>query len=258
MYKHLEKADIQRVLQVSADYRVDGLLITGTHPKEKEYPHLYEALQKIAPDYHEEKIATPFFGDIKSIVVDGKRIWFDVVYGTAYLSEVAHVACMLGSQANILLGTCGALRSDLNTSDTLLPYASFGNESSTRMYQRENNTNMHASHAKLCAEIKKSLVSRAVVDEGKLVTVQAMLAETKDDVDIWAAEGYSGVDMESATLFAVSNHFRVPSAALLFVADNLVRRELIGDIGYETLRTQRMMIRKENYEIALSAILTHK
>ncbi|MEK7627934.1 MAG: hypothetical protein AAB421_00750 [Patescibacteria group bacterium] len=255
MYKHRGKAEYQKVLNVPEDYVVDGFVAIGTHPKDKEYPHLYEALEKLGLQYTEEKIEQRFFGDIKSFRIGDKRVWFDVVYGAAYLSEVAHLGCLLGSKVNILLGTCGALHEDLNSGDTILPFASYGNESATRMYQRENTTYLYESDAELRAKLKGHLSNRTRVDEGKLVTVQAMLGETKEDVDQWAREGYSAVDMESATFFAVSKHFNVPAAALLLAADNLIKNELVNDPGYETLRTQRTAIRKENYEIALKTIL---
>ena len=138
MYKHLTKADLLRTLNQKEDYSVHGLLVIGTHPKEKEYPHLYETLERIGLPYTEEKIEDRFFSDVKSFVIGGKRIWFDVVYGAAYLSEIIHMASMLGSKNNILLGTFGALQADTCTGDIVLPEASYGNESATRMYQREN------------------------------------------------------------------------------------------------------------------------
>lgn len=254
MYKHRTKTDFQRILNVPEDYVVDSLLVIGTHPKEKEYPHLYEALEKSGVSYTEEKIEQRFFGDIKSLKIGDKRIWFDVIYGAAYLSEIAHLACLLGSRANILLGTCGALRLDLDTGDTVVPKASYGNESSTRMYQRRDNSYLYNADENLRTALKSHLSHRHRIDEGKLVTVQAMLAESQEDVDTWAQEGYTGVDMESATLFAISKHFNVPAAALLLVADNLVKNELVDDPGYEALRAQRTAIRKENYETALKTL----
>ncbi|HPW34539.1 MAG TPA: hypothetical protein PK367_02135 [Candidatus Paceibacterota bacterium] len=255
MYKHLNKTDYQKFLNVPENYSIDGLIVTGAHPKNKEYPHIYEALKKLGLQYTEEKIEQRFFGDIKSFKIGNKRIWFDVVYGAAYLSEIVHLACLFESKTNILLGSCGALKQNLNSGDTIIPSISYGNESATRMYQRENTTYMYESNPVLRTKIKNHLFNRDTIDEGKLVTVQAMLGETKEDIDQWIKEDYSGVDMESATFFAVSKHFGVPAAALLLVADNLVKNELVNDPGYEALRSQRTTIRKENYEIALNIIL---
>jgi len=255
MYKHLEKADFQRMLSADADYKIDGLIVIGSHPKAREYPFLYEALKKIGLEYHEEKIEAPFFSEVKSLVINNKRIWFDIVYGASYLSELLHVASILGSQANILLGSCGALQENLGSGDTILPSMSYGNESTTRMYQRDNLDYHYPSDENLRSKIKSFIGQRDIVNEGKMMTVQAMLAESKEDVDNWSKGGYVAVDEESSTVFAVSNHFSVPSAALLYVADNLIRNELVSDVSYESLREKRMAIKAENYEVAIRTIL---
>lgn len=255
MYKSLTAEDIRRLLEVPENYKVDGLLISGTNPKAKEYPHLFGAFEKLGAPYKEESFQGGFFSDVKIIKIGDKRIWFDVVYGTAYLGELIHIASILGSRANILLGSCGALLDSLNTGDTIIPSASYGNESSTRMYQRDNKTYLYESDSHLNSKLKKHLATRRTINEGTLVTVQAMMAETKEDIDEWMAKGYAGVDMESATLFAVSNHFNVPSAALLYVGDNLAKNELVSDSSYESAKVQRTAIRKENYEAALKTLI---
>lgn len=256
MYKQLTSEDVKKFLNVKLDYKVEGLLVVGSHPKEKEYIHLYEALDKLGIKYIEEKIEDSFFGDIKVFVINGKRFWFDVVYGTAYLSEVIHIACLLGSKANILLGTCGGLQQKLNMGDSIIPIASYGNESSTRMYQREKTDNLFYSNDSLNNKIKNNFIQEKTIYEGNLVTVQAMLAETKEDVDLWSEKGYLGVDMESATLFAISSHFNTPSASLLFVADNLVKGELVTDDSFQSLKVLRSEVRKENYFTALKTLVS--
>lgn len=255
MYKGLTRKHICQLLKVPEDYRIDGLLVSGTNPKTEEYPHLFETLEKLGFQYKEENFESGFFSDVKVLMLEGKRIWFDVVYGTAYLSELVHIASRLGSKANILLGSCGGLLESLNMSDTIIPRASYGNESSTRMYQRENKAYTYESDSHLSANLKKHLSARKSINEGTLVTVQAMMAETKEDVDEWIKKGYAGVDMESATLFAVSNHFNVPSAALLRVADNLAKNELVGNPAWESLKAQRTAIHKDNYEAALKVLI---
>ncbi len=254
MYKQLTPSDIRRVLNVSDDYRVDGLLVSGTHPPRKEYPHFEEALRLLGVPYTEETIEDRFFQEVKSVVIGQKRIWFDVVYGAAYLSELTHVASILGSKANILLGSCGALQENLMHGDTVIPSASFGDESVTRMYQRDNKDFIYRADDILSRKIRENFLDRSAMHDGTLMTVQAMLGETEGDVKEWSRQGYIGIDMESATLFAVSAHFSVPAAALLYVADNLAKNELVTDAGFALLREQRRTIRKENYIAALKIL----
>ena len=255
MYKQLTPSDIRRVLKVPNDYHVDGLLVSGTHPPKKEHPHFEAAVKSLGVPYMEEVIEDRFFQEVKSVVIGGKRIWFDVVYGAAYLSELAHVASMLGSKANILLGSCGALQENMTHGDTVIPSASFGDESVTRMYQRDNKDFLYMADDVLSQKIRESLPARSAIHQGTLITAQAMLAETEEDVKEWNRQGYIGIDMESAKLFAVSAHFGVPAAALLYAADNLVRNELVTDAGFALMREQRMTIRKENYFAALKILV---
>jgi purine-nucleoside phosphorylase len=257
MYKHFGKSDIQNLLGISDTYVVDALLVVGTQPKRKEHAKLYAALEKLNLPYTEEELSDSFFEEIKVLNINGKRIWFDVVYGAAYLSEIAHVASMLGSKMNLLMGSCGGLDPALNMGDTILPVSSYGNESSTRMYQRETSSYIYDTSLDLRSSIKNLLTHRSSVYEGRLVTVQAMLAETKEDVENWSAQGYLGVDMETATLFAVSNHFNVPSAALLYVGDNLVKNELINNPSYIASKAFRRGVSEENYEIMLRFLVSN-
>jgi purine-nucleoside phosphorylase len=256
MYKSLTKQDIQNLLKVPSNYKVDGLIVVGVHPKRTEYPFFYGALNKLFPHHKKEgKIKDKFFSDIKSFKIGNKRIWLDIVYGAAYLSGVVHIACLLGSQKNILLGTCGGLLREMKTGQNVLPKSSYSNESATRMYQRNNESFIYSANKNLRLKIKKQLKPEDMVYEGNLMNVQAMLGETKEDVETWAANNYCGVDMESATFFAVSNHFKVPSVALLYVADNLVKKELTTDKNYQDLRKHRIKTKKENYKIALKTIV---
>jgi len=50
-----------------------------------------------------------------------------------------------------------------------------------------------------------------------MTTCSAMLGETREDIQGRSSEGYYGVEMESATIFAVSNHFHIPSAAMIYI-----------------------------------------
>lgn len=255
MYKKLTKQDFWKILKVADDYSVDALIVVGTNPRSKEYPDLYEALNNLGIKYEEEKIEDSFFGEVKSFVIKGKRVWFDVVYGAAYLSELTHVASLLGSKLNILLGSCGGLQKKLETMSTIIPEMSFADESFSRMYQKGGNIFEHKSDSNLSNLIKKYLLGRKNVYGGNQMTIQAMLAETEEDIKLWNNRGYIGVDMESSVVFAVSNYFNVPSAALLYVAENLVKNELITDDSFALKRQQRRELKKENYEIAFRVVL---
>jgi len=61
--------------------------------------------------------------------------------------------------------------------------------------------------------------------------------------------------MESASLFAVSNHFNVPSSAMLIVGDNLIKEETILHKNYINEQERRTLIREQLIETAIIYLL---
>ncbi len=72
----------------------------------------------------------------------------------------------------------------------------------------------------------------------------------------WADEGYDGVEMEASTVFAVSNHFKVPSVAILMIADNLIEKETVLSANFEKKATSRSQVTKEMLTAAIDEILS--
>ena len=183
------------------------------------------------------------------------KIWFDVVYGGAYLSELLHVGCLFGSKKNFLVGTCGGLQKNLETGDLVIPTYTYGNESTTRIYQPDIKDHKHYADKELRKEFVKS-ISDYKIHSGPIITCQGMLGETPEDIKKWSEEGYLGVEMESSTFFAVSNSFNVPSVAVMHISDNLVKNILYGDEEMEKNREFRNKIRVYKYEKIMDNILT--
>lgn len=257
MYQHLTKQDWIKQLNLPEDYGVDALLVAGAGKRDNDEEAFQKALKEFNIEAQPKNIEKGFFRNVVEFELEGKRIWYDIAYGGAYLSELITIACIFGSQRNILLGSCGGLQKHLSAGDIIIPTYTYGNESATRMYQRENTDNKHYPDEKLSQEIEKNIDNRYVVYRGPVVTCQAMLAETKEDVDTWQKENYLAVEMESSTLFAVSNHYNVPSTAILHIADNLVKNELVGSDEYLASKAYRYELREYKYRLALNKLLSH-
>lgn len=242
------------MLGVPEGYTVDALLTFGTHPKTRAYPAFEEALSALDIPILYEPIENAFFGDIKSIVTPYGRLWFDVIYGSAYASELVHVASLLGAKAIVHIGSFGALQADIHPGDIVVPSRAYGNESTTRMYERIGTPLFFSAHEQLHAELVEAVDTPT--RNGSIVSIQAMLAETVEDVATWKGEGLSGVEMECASLFAVADHFKVPAAAALYAADNLVTNTLVTSEAYAESRAHRETARKRLYLAALKTLLS--
>lgn len=254
MYKTLTAEDYKSFLGLPSDYRVDGMLSYGTWDRVKQ-TEIFKALLKKSEKSFEYGALPSFLAQVLEFNIEGKRYWFDVSYGGALLSEYLHLACLFGSKKNILLGSCGGLSPKVSSLDLILPTFSFGNESATRMYDPDAIDHRHPSDATLTQRLIKRINPKHKVWQGDTTTCQAMMAETLEDVQNWSKEGFLAVEMEAATIFAVSKHFQVPAAAILFVGDNLVKGEMVTSEGYQNNSDAKEEVRNEQYKVALEELL---
>jgi len=242
-------------LELPPDYRVDGVICCGTIYEEKFLGVLSDTLKNMKITAKPTNLAHNFLRYVYEIDVDDKRLWFMTGYGGAMLSEYLHWACQFGSRKNILIGSCGGLKKGMQPTDFLVPTSSYGQESSVRMYNRQS-PNQPANRTLADSLVNRLKGTDVKIWQGPIITCQAMMAETWDDIQNWSREGYFGVEMESSTLFAVSNHFNVPSAATLFVGDNLIEQHTNLSKSYAEQTHIRRARRLSQFKATLEELLT--
>ena len=140
MYKSLSANDFRKYLKLPPDYKVDGLLVTGVFDlwgDELHLPHVVNYLNDAEVPYEISKFKQKAIGHAHELKIDSKIIWFVPVMGTAVMSIYAHVASLLGSRKNILIGTVGGLSMQVNPEDLIFPTKVFGNDNSLK-YKPDN------------------------------------------------------------------------------------------------------------------------
>lgn len=252
MYKKFTADDYKKHINLPPDYSVEGFIVFGTF---KKYPYemLKDSLLRLGHKAEFSHIEHEFLNPILEFKVNGKNYWFVIAYGGALLSEYLHLACLFGSKKNILLGSCGGLKKGATSREMLIPTWSYAEESSARAYQPDRK-NKYEANEELSSQLATKLGQKHKVHRGPTVTYQAMMAETWEDVLSWAEQGYFGVEMEAATIFATSNHFGVPAAAILRIGDNLIENETVMDINYEKDRDLRRKATEDTFDVALEEI----
>ncbi len=251
MYNSLTKSDWIAHLSLPEDYKVDAMLYYGWYNIPKYTKMFFDTLDKLNISYEKEELSYPFLYTISSLKIWNKRIRFSVNYGSTMISELVHIGCVLWSEKNILLWTCGWLGKNLQSWDIIIPPYTYGNESAIRMYNRTENYKQY-SNIGLSGALKNRLLSQGIeCFGGPLITCNGMLGETQEDIHWWSADGYYWVEMESATVFAVSNRFWVPASAMVFVSDNLIQNQLVGD---ETHKNQ-IGLRKEKHNLLMETAI---
>lgn len=256
MYKTLNIDSYRKKFGLADDYKVDGLLVSGVWDllAEREHlPYLIKTLEKMGITSHVKRIEGEQLGHAYAFDVHGKHYWFVPVMGAAYMSKYAHLACLLGSKKNILIGVVGGLKKGAQPGDFVIPTYSTGNQNAF-MYDREAEDLRFYPDKGLSQKLKDKLTSVTVL-EGPTVTCEVMLAETAEDIQQWSDHGYLGVEMEAATMFALSKHFKVPAAALLTVADNLVEEITFFHTAYDDTKEIRENACLLRYEAAITELL---
>ena len=250
MYKSISVKEYKSYLELPDSYEIKGFMVYGTY---KNYP--YDELIEELKNYPNSSYRNlgDFLTPVTEFTINGNKYWFVTAYGGAMLSEYLHLACLFGSKKNIVIGSCGGLNKQGKARDIIIPSYSYGNESTTRAYSPDSND--HYSNSALSKELTLSLKDKYRIWNGPTITYQAMMAETKEDVDNWSKQGYYGVEMEASTVFAISNHFNVPSAAVVMIADNLITEESVIDEDYQESRELRRETSKDILTESLKVLI---
>jgi len=166
----------------------------------------------------------------------GRPVGFACVYGAPMASEIVHIFGTLGTRAVIQTGNCGGIADELSAGDLFAPTDAFCGEGAAQYY-KSNGQRVAAFPAPASLE---SLAQHGVENfqTGRIYTTAALLAEGEADIERWYHDGFSAVDMETVTTFAVAEYFGMDRAAVLYVFDNPRRQEhiLLTDVEKDAKR----------------------
>jgi len=246
MYRELDCQGICDLMGIAPDDAPDGLILHG----------LYDmpcAVQRWRDRLADARVPRQVF-NVAIGEHRGLTLWYAPVLGAPMAAFVVHSAAALGARGIIQVGSFGGTRRGMAVGDLLLVTGAGRGDGASDWYLPKE-APARADPA-LTAHLRATLRERGLPwQEGSVYTTPAFLAERWEDVLRWEAGGYAGVEMEAATTFAIAAHFRVPSACLLYLLDNLIEeRHLLHNTDEERLlvRAHRDLVQ----EIALDALTT--
>ena len=254
MYKSFTGNELKKIIGLPEDYKVKAFISYGTWDHEKQFKIIQEVLKDLNIEYSSQRLSG-FLSSILEIRIKNEVYWFACVYGGAKLSEYIHMACLFGSEKNISIGSCGGLYPEINSTDIIIPTYSYGKESSCALYDKNNEGFKYYPNEKLSKNIEIKINKKYKVWRGPIITCHAMLAETLEDVQSWSKDGFYGVEMETSTIFAVSKYFNIPSVGIIYVTDNLIKGQTVGDESHKQETHKRDGVRSYIYKIAIQAVL---
>ncbi|MUK88897.1 uridine phosphorylase [Ornithinibacillus sp. L9] len=176
---------------------------------------------------------------------NNQQIGFANVFGGPSASMVAHRFALMGTENLIQTGYYGGLSLDIEYGDILIVTGAYMEDGVSQWYA-PGETMVYANSELVCAAIDYCEEKGYRYVTGSVFSTSAMLMETAELVKSWSQDGHIGVDMETATTFAIARKFNRKSIGLLNLSDHIIegdtfysRAKHIDDVMDETDRRIR-------------------
>ncbi len=160
----------------------------------------------------------------------GKRV--TVGNGGMYAPDAAlitEIVCEGGVDILIRLGSCGALKEEMNIGDFVIAEAALRGDGVTNYYVDKG----FVPYAeKALVEALSGVTNKQAAYKGMVWTTDAILRETKEVINKVVEKGAIAIDMVTSPFFTITHLYKKKAAALLVVADNLIT----GEMGFFDIR----------------------
>lgn len=143
---------------------------------------------------------------------------------------VTEMLCVGGIDTLIRLGSCGALREDINIGDYIVASNIIRGDGATRYYVKDDFTS--SPDKDLSDKLTEVFSAGSKVHDGGVWTTDALFRETKEIVNEHIDKGAIAVDMVTSPFVTVANLYKKRAAAILTVSDNLIT----GQLGFTDYR----------------------
>ena len=220
MLRELTKSDWMSMLKIPLDRVPTALILWGTRNLKSRYATIKRSFDDVI------EIGSPN-GIIEDVLIgdiDGTVTAYGSVYGAPMASEITHIFGILGTPLVIQIGTCGGLADKLEAGDLFIVESAYCGEGASQYYKSDGK---QVSATIEFDEVVRGGHASLAVRNGQIYSTSALFAEGKEEIENWANQGYSAVDMETAATFAVAEHFGMDRGSILVVFDNPRKQEHI-------------------------------
>ncbi|WP_377890748.1 uridine phosphorylase [Alkalihalobacillus sp. R86527] len=217
LYGDFEKADWLEAMDIKAKDVPCAFILHG------EWEHEWNLSSWKALLQHEQWL--PDWNSIVGTYRD-RRIGFANVFGGPIAASVAHRFAVLGTQVFIQTGYFGGLSHSVSYGDIFIATSAVMEDGVSHWYLPNQQTveadeELVQEAIRYCEEKNYSYVT------GRIFTTGAIHAETSALVQAWAEEGHIGVDMETATTYAVAKKFNRKAISLLNLSDHIIKGDTL-------------------------------
>lgn len=154
-----------------------------------------------------------------------------------YVHELIHD---YGVKKIIRIGTCGALRPELEL-DQLIVAESAYTDSSTKSIHAPSKANEEL----LRQAVQKARLLSIPLIQGRIFSTDTFYSEDKNRWDEWIARGVLAIEMETSILYSLASENKVKALSLLAVSDNIVTKKFSSAKEREEITTDLMKLALE-------------
>ncbi len=214
---HMTGKDLMEMVQLRAEDVGRYAIVPG--PKDRMEAVVKKLEQPVKNfSFMEYTMYTGFFDGIKVTTINGGRFSAD----TAITTEI-----LCNAQVGYLLriGSCGALREDIQVGDLVVVSTALRGEGVTQYYVEKDF--VPTADKSLTDEfIKAAEDASCKVHVGSCWTTDAILKETREFVGRAVDDGAIAVDMVTAAFLTIAQTYNIPAAVMLAVSDNVITGEM--------------------------------
>ncbi len=214
MLRELSGRDWQAMLEIPDERVPDAVILRGT----RNLKHYYAQYEERFEDVMHVGSPNGIIDDLLIGRFQGAHVAYASVYGSPMASELAHLFASMGTRLILQTGCCGAWADGIRAGDIFVADRAHFGEGASRYYLPDKTES--AATVNITPWVEDGLDETLSTHRGGIYTTAALFAESRAEIDEWHQDGWDAVDMETATTFAVAEHFGVPVASLLFVFDN--------------------------------------
>lgn len=166
------------------------------------------------------------FGALYTGLLNGRRVgYMRIPPGTVILEGVMRSLVYTRVETVIGIGSCGALRPNIDCGDIVVSGSSQAGECLSPHYGFPHGE-MVDGDAGLTSGLAAFLQRRGLpVHTGPIITTGAAFRETDEMIASWSEEGFLGVELEASALFSLGSFLGLRTTVALLVTDSPVRRE---------------------------------
>ncbi|MGM7700633.1 phosphorylase family protein [Pseudalkalibacillus sp. Hm43] len=158
------------------------------------------------------------------------QIGFANVFGGPIAAAIVHRFAVLGTETFVQTGYFGGLSHEVQYGDIFIVTSAVMEDGVSQWYVNDRKT--VAADPQLVEEAIKYCEEKGYrYVTGSIFTTGAIMVETSEMVKGWAEQGHIGVDMETATTFAIAERFNRKAVGLLNLSDHIIKGDTFYSVG---------------------------